>query len=902
MLSKRIFPAILLLSSVGLAQNVVVNPTTNQDIVQPPGTQLQTNNFDGIRYFDASWNWSNAPGGTLTGGTQATITLANCPRGIDTSGLPTGQPAYLIYISGGTGTAEVTPVTGGTCVTGGTNKTVVFTPANSHSGAFTIGSASSGIQEMIVDACGVTGATPTISNVNAHLVLPATGPGNSNPLVVHGSIFVHCGKALLEGDGTLLSCATRDRCMVLGDLVNSNHYGDVTVRGLRFESAASQEGCRIVSTQRSATGTVTITVASGCSSIQTGDTVVINFVDNTSLAYWGIHGPVAVSGTSITYASTAAAISLQTTPGTITTENGAVEDNALPGVMDKLELSGAGNGSFNEGLVIDNDQAATVRNLNYTPGGLLCDANHCGSAVYSVGNTSATPVLWIDKANLSMQCAGNGITVLANNTVRVSDSVIQGFGLWGVNTQNLLGSFGGTQLDNIYEEEGAGPCPSPYGGTAGATFSAAGVIFEGASQPLAMRGGEQPSGYVPVFASGGSTQYNYFIVPHDSANGGEYGVPLFAGYAIPATGTTNVSIYWPHIPPANAGDTVTYDVIRMEAGTLSLNTPNSPVQGACGGGSPTACGSVATALAQCSGLVCTFTDTVTANTSNYAIQSPLWFPVLNYWPGGLVMVGYGGQNGANLQAAFADTDISNLVSVLGYTQPSLFARECFGNSNYGAWVSCGEGFSHGNSFGEVGGFLLNNGNVTGGSSSATNIKGRLNFITTPNADINAPQHIITLVDSNPALTLATAGHRPPNSANDTYIGLDSAGGGFLTKGQLAFGSPVAISNYIGNTGDNASYLERLTATGKTFNVPVAIVAHLNQGATGNFAGTCTMSAGTSCTITLTTSYTSTPGCVVTVQGNTAIAGACSISGTTVTVTAASSNSKAWAAMLFGNPN
>jgi hypothetical protein len=81
-----------------------------------------------------------------------------------------------------------------------------------------------------------------------------------------------------------------------------------------------------------------------------------------------------------------------------------------------------------------------------------------------------------------------------------------------------------------------------------------------------------------------------------------------------------------------------------------------------------------------------------------------------------------------------------------------------------------------------------------------------------------------------------------------------------------------------------------------------IRGHVNQGATGQFAGTCTMSSGTSCNITLNNSYSSKPGCLVTVQSAVVIAGGCTVSGTTVTVTAASANSSVWAAMLFGNPN
>ena len=65
-------------------------------------------------------------------------------------------------------------------------------------------------------------------------------------------------------------------------------------------------------------------------------------------------------------------------------------------------------------------------------------------------------------------------------------------------------------------------------------------------------------------------------------------------------------------------------------------------------------------------------------------------------------------------------------------------------------------------------------------------------------------------------------------------------------------------------------------------------------------GACTMSSGTTCTVTLS-AQPSTPAlthCLAQVQGGTAIAAACSISGTTATVTAASSNSATWAVFVF----
>ena len=90
-----------------------------------------------------------------------------------------------------------------------------------------------------------------------------------------------------------------------------------------------------------------------------------------------------------------------------------------------------------------------------------------------------------------------------------------------------------------------------------------------------------------------------------------------------------------------------------------------------------------------------------------------------------------------------------------------------------------------------------------------------------------------------------------------------------------------------------------TATA-TYNVSVG--NHLNQGASNDFAGTCAMSSSTSCTISLSHSFTSTPICLASVQGSSPIAGSCVLSGTTVTVYAASSNSSTWGAVLVGNPN
>lgn len=85
------------------------------------------------------------PGGSLVAATPATVTLAPVPPGVNGT-----DSAHYLYVSGGTGTAEAVLITGGTAVAGASTGTITFTPANNHTGAWTIQSATGGIQEAII--------------------------------------------------------------------------------------------------------------------------------------------------------------------------------------------------------------------------------------------------------------------------------------------------------------------------------------------------------------------------------------------------------------------------------------------------------------------------------------------------------------------------------------------------------------------------------------------------------------------------------------------------------------------------------------------------------------------------------------------------------------------------------
>lgn len=97
----------------------------------------------------SAWDYdftAQLPGVGLTAGITNTITLTPVPVGINAS-----NTNHYLYISGGTGTAEAVKITGGTAVSGAASGTITFVPANNHTGAWSIASATGGVQECLYD-------------------------------------------------------------------------------------------------------------------------------------------------------------------------------------------------------------------------------------------------------------------------------------------------------------------------------------------------------------------------------------------------------------------------------------------------------------------------------------------------------------------------------------------------------------------------------------------------------------------------------------------------------------------------------------------------------------------------------------------------------------------------------
>ena len=163
------------------------------------------------------------------------------------------------------------------------------------------------------------------------------------------------------------------------------------------------------------------------------------------------------------------------------------QKNRLLNVSTRLALAG---GTFGSYVQVDDDEAFLLDGLDTSlgGGGVRCDATVCNPAVYAPGpfGTSAA-VGWLKHLNISMQCGGNGIDWQSGNTLRISDSVIQGYAQYGVRAGTRRGGYGGFELENVYEE--VGNCANPLG-----KIGQAGVIAQGGSVRIHGEARRQPEG------------------------------------------------------------------------------------------------------------------------------------------------------------------------------------------------------------------------------------------------------------------------------------------------------------------------------------------------------------------------------------------------------------------------
>jgi hypothetical protein len=464
---------------------------------------------------------------------------------------------------------------------------------------------------------------------------------------------------------------------------------------------------------------------------------------------------------------------------------------------------------FDDLIVIDNDQMATMDHIIMNPGDgppLTCDATYCGSGIKGT-TTNAGAIGYIHNSDLSMQCHGNGVDWQSGNTVHVLDTVVQAFNQFGERAKGSSSNNPAISIDNVYNEVGS--CTNPLG------TGAAGLIVNAGW--AAVRAGVGPVGKLPSFAATlGATQFNYYVVPKSSTLG--TGNALLAGYCL-SSGAGTCTVLFNQV---GSSGTMTWDLIRTQ-GNLG-NTGIAPYTANCTGGSVSACGSVALAItaASCSNNVCTVVDDVTASTSSYTVvAAPTFFPLINLWPGGIVLSGSSDTNNVfNGSDQFVSTDVFNpnttaggLITAAGRQSVSLFATKCGGTfASSQGWMSCANSSQSTAAIGEI---------KRIGSAAVSSTKGRVIFENDP-FNTSLSTDIITLSDSNPGATSSTPGYRAASDANDTAIGYDQANA--ATSGfRLGYRAPVGHRWYVASIFDNSSWKLDLTSTLFSSKVPVRVV-------------------------------------------------------------------------------
>jgi hypothetical protein len=460
-------------------------------------------------------------------------------------------------------------------------------------------------------------------------------------------------------------------------------------------------------------------------------------------------------------------------------------------------------GTFGTWVQVDDDQAFLLDGLDTSlANDLRCEATYCGSYITAPGPFNKwSAVGWVKHLNISANCNGNGVDWQSGNTVRIEDSVIQGFSQFGVRTGTPRGGYGPSELTNVYEE--VGNCANPLG------IGQAGVIVIGGASgrpTLKIDGGETPAGQTPTFANQPKgTPWTYYLVSRDVTAGNIVTAPWLVGGAL-LNGSGNVKVQTPQVTKGT--DVIQYDLLRLQ------KQISGPDRGLLVGPFGTGEFAVLTASSgDCRNGVCTFIDTQ-AQLKTYVIAAQSWAPEVKFWPAPYVISG-----GASVQV----DNYRGGALVSDSTQPAIFANTCGpAATNYSpAIITCIQPSMLINSDWQSVGTMLFRGGLAGGDgNNVSSWKGRLLFELNPKTSLpTGPEHIVTLVDCNPLKTLFTPGHRPGNDSCDSFIGLDAGNVNFDHAG-IAFGAALSLSNYIGNVGDGTNWKERLTATQKLFKVPI----------------------------------------------------------------------------------
>jgi hypothetical protein len=469
-------------------------------------------------------------------------------------------------------------------------------------------------------------------------------------------------------------------------------------------------------------------------------------------------------------------------------------------------------GSFGSYVQVDDDQAFLLDGMDTGARAVTCNPSYCGAFVTAPGPFNRwSAVGWLKHLNISLQCAGKGVEWLSGNGLRISDSVIQGWSLFGVRVSNQRGGFGGFISENVYYE--ASPCQeySPLGNVGNA-----GIVAEGVSVKISGLAANGASGMFPNWGAGsGSHDWLYWVVPVHAKFGD--GIPLPAGHAL-TNGSGIVKGMFPKIAGASS-----YRILRIDWDQRSVR-PYPQETGKY----------LATTVQQesCATLTCSFTDNGGELTSytNVAenLSANFYMPRLDFWPGAIVMSTARDMSTASYSspAAPLQSDVLGAGAIVSTIPPGAVtgaANVLIGTAATPPAAANLEALQT-NATGPIPGATILKA-ANGLQTAESGHKGRLNF--GHHGQVVGFTPLITLADSNWGKTWATANHRPTADANDLDLGYEGNIDTLYSRAEKE------VREYVGKLPDGNPQ-EKLSAAAKTFNVPVTINGNLTV--TGKCSG------------------------------------------------------------------
>lgn len=206
--------AILVFSGYSLAHRALNSPNPQNSNL--PGAPSGSSSAAARRY-STEFNWSATPSDDMGASGAKTIHLSTCPNGVTGT-----EPWYFVYISG-TGTAEAVRVTGGTCKGDNQSGTLQFTTQSPHPAGYTVGSASTGLQEASIAARYVYQNPPSRGASGGMVIVP---PVEFN---IYARVSIRATNQTVDFSGSTFNCYADDTCIFVGDPNNSSMFLNITL-------------------------------------------------------------------------------------------------------------------------------------------------------------------------------------------------------------------------------------------------------------------------------------------------------------------------------------------------------------------------------------------------------------------------------------------------------------------------------------------------------------------------------------------------------------------------------------------------------------------------------------------------------------------------------------------------